>query len=280
VGGQSKTADAPIVGSRSGVAVGFSLLFEGLALVRRRRDLWRLSVVPLACSLALVTFALGLFYGYAGEVHGFMTAWMPGLEVEAWYQWIWIGPARLLLTLLGWLLFLVAVAASVVAAGLVANVIAAPFLDALSQRVEQIESGTLVALGEGGLRGLVGDVGRTIVGELQRVTFFLFAWGVIFALGVVIPGAQLVAPWALIALTVVFLPLDYSGFVLDRRRLPFRARRAWLRANLATVLGFGTAALLVCMVPGLNLVLLPALVTGGTLLVLRHPPARSASEAQ
>jgi CysZ protein len=76
----------------------------------------------------------------------------------------------------------------------------------------------------------------------------------------------------LVGLTIVFLPLDYAGYVLDRRHLPFRARRAWLRANLSAVLGFGSAAFLVCMVPGLNLLLLPALVTGGTLLVLRAPP--------
>lgn len=259
-----------------GLAGGFVLLFEGLRLVRRRRDLWRLSAVPLACSLALVALALGLLYGYAADVHGLLTGWMPALAADAWYEWIWVGPGRVLFTVLGWALFLVAIGVSVVAASLVANVVAAPFLDALSQRVEKIESGALVESSAEGLGGLVGEVGRSIVSELRRVSFFAVAWGTVFALGVVIPGGQLVAPWVLVGLTIIFLPLDYAGYALDRRELPFRARRAWLRANLATVSGFGGAAFLVCMVPGLNLLLLPALVSAGTLLALRHPPVSDA----
>ena len=38
------------------------------------------------------------------------------------------------------------------------------------------------------------------------------------------------------------------------------------------MLGFGGLAIAACLVPGLNLVLLPTLVTGGTLLVLRTEP--------
>lgn len=259
-----------------GVTGGVGLLFEGLRLLRSRRDLWRLAAVPLACSFSLVALALGLLYAYAGDVHGLLTGWMPIFVIDAWYEWIWVGPLRALFAVLGWVLFLLAVGIAAIAASLVANVISAPFLDALSQRVERIESGALVEPASG-LAGLVGEVGRSVVSELSRVSFFVAVWLAIFGLGVVIPGGQLVAPWALVALTVVFLPLDYAGYALDRRQLPFRARRAWIRANLSTVLGFGGGAFLVCMVPGLNLLLLPALVAAGTLLALRCPPAAGAA---
>ena len=36
--------------------------------------------------------------------------------------------------------------------------------------------------------------------------------------------------------------------------------------------GHASAAFLACFVPGVNLLMIPALVVGGTLLVLRHPP--------
>ena len=91
-------------------------------------------------------------------------------------------------------------------------------------------------------------------------------------LGFVIPGAQLLTGPAILAFTVFFLPLDYAGFTLDRRRLPFGARRRWLLAHRDAALGFGGAAFLVCLVPGLNLLAMPALVAGGTLLALRYPP--------
>jgi len=232
--------------------------------------------VPLGASLVLVTLALGLLYAYAGDVHLLLSGWMPTLAADAWYEWIWVGPGRALFALVGYVLFLFAVALSVVAASLLANVVSAPFLDALSQRVERIESGTLAQAGEGGegaFRAVAGEVRRTVLGELQRVAFLASGWALISLFGIVVPGAQLVAPWLLVGLTILFLPLDYAGHLLDRRRLPFRTRRAWLRANLSPVTGFGVAAFLVCMVPGLNLVLLPALITAGTLLALRNPPA-------
>jgi uncharacterized protein involved in cysteine biosynthesis len=37
--------------------------------------------------------------------------------------------------------------------------------------------------------------------------------------------------------------------------------------------GFGGVAFLACLVPGLNLLVLPGFVTAGTLLVLQKPPS-------
>ena len=272
--GQSPSRDSRRAPLRAAGA-GFSLLFEALGLVRRRRDLRRLAAVPLALSLLLVTVALALLTAFAGEVHGFLTGWMPVLEADSWFSWIWIGPARLFLGILGGLLFLLAVAGSVVGAGLAASVVAAPFLDALSQRVELIEAGELPDAALSGFGALLAELRRTVVCELQRVVYFAVLWGSIFAAGVLVPGGQLVAPPVLAVLTILFLPLDYAGHLLDRRQLPFRARRAWLRENLASTVGFGVAAFLTCLVPGLNFVLLPALVAAGTLLAVRHPPTDS-----
>jgi CysZ protein len=101
--------------------------------------------------------------------------------------------------------------------------------------------------------------------------FFAALWLLIFLAGLLIPGGQLVAPPLLLCLTALFLPLDYAGYALDRRAISFRARRGWLRAHLPVMAGFGVAAFVTCLVPGLNLLMLPALVVAGTLLALRYP---------
>ena len=59
--------------------------------------------------------------------------------------------ARAALGLVGAVLFLGAAASAVVVALLVASVLAAPFLDVLSRRVEAIVSGRVRDVGEGGL---------------------------------------------------------------------------------------------------------------------------------
>ncbi len=75
-------------------------------------------------------------------------------------------------------------------------------------------------------------------------------------------------------LTMLFLPLEYASHVLDRRHvLRFRDKRRWLLEHGSAMLGFGAAGFLICLVPGLNFLAMPALVAGGTLLALRHPPA-------
>jgi uncharacterized protein involved in cysteine biosynthesis len=46
------------------------------------------------------------------------------------------------------------------------------------------------------------------------------------------------------------------------------------------MVGFGAAAFVICLVPGLNLLLIPGLVVAGTLLALRHPPAVVADKSR
>ena len=81
--------------------------------------------------------------------------------------------------------------------------------------------------------------------------------------------------------TMLFLPLDYTGYLLDRREIPFRTRRGWVWRHRRAMLGFGAAALGTFLVPGLNFLCLPWLVTAGTLLALdvRVPELRGVSEA-
>jgi len=251
---------------------GLMLLPEGASLLRRERRLWLLAAVPIAFTTLAVTAAASLFWMKLDVIHGAWVSVLPVVEAGEWWTWIWVGPAWLLLWGIGWLGVLLAFALSLVVALLVANLLASPFLDQLSQRVEAILTGAPAAGGEG-VSGIVGETLRSFWAELQRLAFFAAVWIGLTAIGFLLPGAHAVTAPLLVVVTVLLLPLDYAGFALDRRQVSFRGRRAWLGSNWPTMLGFGGTAFLACLVPGLNLLIGPALVAAGTILVLRRGPS-------
>jgi CysZ protein len=231
-------------------------------------------VIPVFFATLLVGVAVALFWVRLETIHSAWLSVLPVLEATDWWAWIWVGPGKLVIWLLGWLGVVVAFALSLIAALLLANLVSAPFLDQLSQRVERIARGELPA-SRAGSDGVIRETLRSFAAELQRLAFLGFIWIALSGVGFVVPGAHLVTGPLLIAVTVLLLPLDYAGFALDRRQIPFRSRRRWLWANLPTMTGFGGVAFLACLVPGLNLLIMPALVTAGTLLVLRTEPLES-----
>ncbi len=240
-------------------------------MLRRERSLWSLALVPFGLSLLAFGLAVAGLAAWGGALHGFVVGWLPELHAQAWWAWLWVGPARALLFMLGNLLFAAVALACLVAAFLLAGLLASPFHDALSRRVERIVCGRVDEVEEPGLGAILREGGRALREELRRLTFFLALWAAIAVLGLVVPGGQVLAPPAMLGLTLLFLPLDYASYTLDRRRLDFAAKRAWLLGHAHAMLGFGAAAFLLCAVPVLNLLAMPILVVSGTLLALRYP---------
>lgn len=260
-------------GSARAAAASFGLPLEGARMLLRERRLWSLALVPALISLLALGGAIGGVVSQFGAIQEFVQGFLPTLEVGDWYTWLWIGPGKFLLWLLGKLLSLGFAVTCVVVALLLASLIASPFHDTLSRRVEQIETGMVSEPGDQGFRATLREGGRAAREELRRVVFFLVVWLLLLLVGIFVPGGQLVAPPVLTLFTVLFLPLDYASYTLDRRQLSFRDKRRWLVRHVGAALGYGAAAFLLCAVPVVNLVAMPILVVAGTLLVLRNPPA-------
>lgn len=261
-------AQRGIGGLRSGVW----LLAEGMGLLRRERSLWLLASIPVGLAVLALATATSLFWLELDTVHAAFDALLPTLEVTAWWSWLWVGPARAGVFILSWLGVLVSFALSLVAALLVANLLSAPVLDLLSQRVERLVRGFVEGEQAEGKSSFVLEIAKSFAAELQRLAFLASLWIVLSFLGFIVPGGQIVTGPLLVAITILFLPLDYAGFALDRRGVSFGGRRRWLRRHLLMMSGFGGVAFLACLVPGLNLIAMPTLVTAGTLLVLRTDP--------
>ncbi len=255
-----------------GTAAGIAFLVEGARMLFRERRLWLLAVVPVALSLAAFSTTVVLVIGNATELHVFAAGWLPVFEAHAWYAWLWIGPAKALLWAVGWLLFLVIAVGCLVVSFGVASLLASPFHDALSSRVEEIQTGTVRDDTGSGFKATLAGVGRSLFEELRRLLFFAMVVGPLAVLGLVIPGAQILTGPAIVAFTVLFLPLDYASYTLDRRLLSFAEKRRWVFERVPTMVGFGGGAFLTYLVPGLNFVAMPMLVVSGTLLCLAEAP--------
>ena len=215
----------------------------GFGFLLRRPGLWPLAALPVVLAVVLVFLGLvlGVFAGARVEV---LFAPAPGslpVFVEL--------PVGLLL----W----TATLGSGVFLGLgIALVLASPILDQLSRQVEAQARGRV---GDSG-KGLRWEAGQAVRGSL----YFLAAAPGVFLLGLVpIVGPFLSLAWG--ARAVAFQMTDPA---LSRRGLSFREKRGWHRAWRAESLGFGLAGMVVILVPFANLFLGPALVAGGTLLVL------------
>ena len=262
----------------SGTAEGFAFLNLGARMLFRERRLWLLAAVPIALSLAAFSAAIGFVVGNATFLHEFAAGWLPSLEAQAWYAWLWIGPAKGLLWTVGWLMFLAIAAGCLVLAFVLASLLAAPFHDALSARVEEIQTGAVRDDSGSGFVMTLAGIGRSLFEELRRLLFFAMVVGPLAVVGLVVPGAQFLTGPAIVAFTILFLPLDYASYTLDRRLLTFAEKRQWVFERIPTMLGFGGGAFLIYLVPGINFVAMPLLVVSGTLLCLAQPARPSGIE--
>ncbi len=215
----------------------------GFAFLLRRPSLWLLAALPTL--LALLLLLVGAIFGvYLGKGVESALAPQPGTAPE------WI---ELPMSILLW----VATIGAGAFLGLgIALLLSAPLLDRLSRAVEAR------------VRGVAADGGRgfgfELAQSLRGALYFLAAAPGVFLLGFVpVLGPFLSIIWG--ARAMAFQMTDPA---LSRRGLSFAAKRRWHRDWLAESQGFGLAGMVGLVVPFANLVLGPALVAGGTLLVL------------
>ncbi|HET8646903.1 MAG TPA: EI24 domain-containing protein [Vicinamibacteria bacterium] len=236
-------------------------MFSGFWFLFRRPQLWPLAALPTV--LAAVCVTGGLLLG------AYSMRWLEGAVLPA--------PGRIsagLSVLLYLALWVGTLAAGVILGLAVTLLLTAPILERMSRRVE--EEVRVVAAASGGWRWELAQ-------SFKAGLYFLAAAPVLLLMSLVpVVGPLLGLTWGAHALAMQLAELP-----LARRGLDFRARLRWHRRFLAESIGFGTAGLVLLLVPCANFVLAPALAVGGTLMVLeleedlvpadRTPPVPPAS---
>lgn len=232
-------------------------ILTGFVFLWRNRVLWKYAAAPLAISFVIFGASYVLLYHWFYDMLG-------GIMGDQWY---WKVLYYLIIVTL--VVILVAVFFFVFRA--LASAIAAPFNDLLSEKTEQLVTGVYRDTPFSVIQ-VFKDAGRSIAHSFKILGIYLGLL-ILFLFLLLIPvlGYQLYAA-ATILLSSYMLAYEYLGYPLDRRRLSFREKRAFLKANLRSSLGFGIGNLGVACVPGLNLLMIPAAVVGGTLLYLKLKP--------
>jgi len=262
-----------------GYAAGFRCLFEGLrfAYVRHGRRLARFYLPPMAIGLIVMVAGWNLFYRFNDDIVAWL--WAEPLSRDWDWQWAWW------LAHAGWrivhvLLFAILAFATVVVSLLVFMLAAAPFNDLMSEQVEGI-------LGTWEPRPfsvgfLLRDLGHSLVLELARLGVKA-AWLVpLLVVSSVIPvvgqlfyivfGGYLLAK---------FRGMDYVDWALARRGYTWRERFRFAKGHRWALAGFGTAMILLMLIPLGFVAVWPGAVAGGTMLCTRlGPENRRAQERE
>jgi len=224
---------------------GLSYPFRGFAFLAGHRALWK---------YAAGAYALNFFLFAAGGV--LLWLLLPGL-VDALTPdraWGWVKTA------LAWILPIGAAILVLFLFTIVGNLVAGPFLDAMTERM-------LTILGESlpPSRGLASALGRSVVNQLLKL--ILFGGFQLLLLVLYVTPLFFLHPPLSGFLTVLFLALEFVDYPLDARRVPVPARFGWVFRRAGPALGFGAACFLLALVPFLLYFLLPSAVVGAVLLV-------------
>ncbi len=216
---------------------GFQMLLSHASL---RAVLWRMLGLLFVLMVALV---IGVFYlaDYLNSL------WLP--QGDAWYWQI--------VAWLAWALALfLSLISGVVSFTILASAAAAPWLDTLATRTENI-------LGKSSLENADSWLSQSLAALVNsiRPLFGLLLMGVLALLFLLIPilgGFISTAIWAYAGIR--FLNFELFDTQASRAGLAFKQRKNHFAKNRFFWFGFGGTSMLLMMVPFLNLLVIPAAV--------------------
>ncbi len=246
-------------------AAGARALGTGFGVILRSPKLLALGALPALISAVLYLAAIGGLVYFSGDVASRLTPF-----ADDWTSF-WRGGMRIVLAL-------ALIAGAVLMASLsfiaVTLLIGGPFYERIAEIAERRLGLDSSDDGAGPLRSLLRGLGDAV----KLVSVALLGAVALFCLGFVPVVGQIAAPILGVLFGAWVISLEMVGLVFQRRGRGMRQRHRVLRGERATVLGFGVPTYLLCLVPVLQLAVIPSAVVGGTMLAHRLlGPDRSAS---
>lgn len=217
---------------------GIRFFFSGFRMLARHGSLMGLSLVPIIFTIvALFSLAAG-------------SAWLIGLIFDTAI----FGGVRVLVQAA---VFLIALVAGYFLYMPLARILLASLSETLSRRAH------LINTGQSGF-GVSPGWRRAMLEGVKLISFQALIIVAVIVIGLALPPAA--AP-AWFVLATFLAGLDFLDVPLSARGIPLGRKLRILWRNRSLAVGFGLAAHVMLIIPGLNIVLLPAGVIGATLLI-------------
>lgn len=235
-------------------AHGFSYPLRAFRFLNTHPALYRLVAIPFLVNL--VVFTAVIYFGF-GFIQGLLSHYLPAGE-----GWCW-QILRYLLWALATLLSLGLVFFTFTTIG---SLIAAPFNDLLSARTEEACIGAREAE-PFRLARFLQEAKLTVVVETKKIFFFVAGMALLLFLHL-LPGlGALLYGVCSLLWTILFLVVEYTGYVLTRNRFSFADQRRLIFSQAPILLGFGCSLFALLLIPLLQLFCIPLGVVGATLLL-------------
>ena len=236
---------------------GVSIPFASWRLLLEHPSLFRFIAIPLLINLVVFSGAayLGLDFFNESVIH----------QIPRGDAWYWV--------LIYYFLWALAVAVTAVlvffAFTVVGNLVASPFNELLSEKVEAI-------IRPGGeappfsLKIFFREAGRTLLEESKKLGLFLLGMALLLLLNLIpVVGTILYSGLSLL-FTLFFLAVEYTGYLFSRKGIPFSCQRRFIGSRSLLLMGFSTGVLAILAIPFFQFLCIPLAVIGGTRLCLEE----------
>lgn len=240
---------------------GAAYPLEGLKFINAH-GLWRVSLWIMLLNVvvfaALVAIAMALVKPLLLSLGAYLTT---TFAVQSAF-------AAEMITILTWIAWAIIILAVVGLSGvslvLVGQALASPFLDALSENVEELADGTPEApLSAARItRAVLVGLSDLVWGTLTTISVYV----PLVLLGLIPVIGTLPATIASYVFGALLAAHEFMGLPLTRRFVSYRVRWRIVRENSALMLGFGAVTVTMLVVPLAGFFMLPIATVGGTLL--------------
>ena len=222
---------------------GLAAHARGIRFALAHKGYLGLCAIPFALALALYGVGFAVFASHGDQM--LAALWSPDAQaggLAGALAWLYLHVFKYILYVLAFVImyFLFMVTA---------NILAAPLYDHIA--------GRMLALAGSSRQGPALSFGRLMLEEIKKAVFVMAAPLVLLFIPVL---GQVLAP----AAAAMVLALDFLDYPFCREEERFGVRLRRLAGNPLLLLGFG----LPLLIPGLNILLFPFAILGGTLLYL------------
>lgn len=231
----------------SGFFRGIGYVFKGFSLITQK-GIRPFVLIPLLVNIGVFSLGIWLAKSQFDLLMAKMLGWLP-----SWLSWI-----EWLLWPIFALLILIAVFYSFT---IIANLIASPFNALLAERVEQKLNGQVISE-TNGFKSIMKNSGKAIGSEISKILYSL-KWLPLLLVITVIPGVNIIAPFAWAVYGAWMLSLQYTDFAMGNHQLFVKDELPLLRKNRSVALGFGGVLTILMMIPVINFFVMPVGVAGG-----------------